>query len=289
MTSKASGGVSARKGAGERSESLGARRIGQSKQNLIPSTSESTRREFSEKKQRATAKKNLNNFDYQHSIISMLMSNQRPNRFRPDELFDLSGADSFQIFNEAVQPCLRDDSLTEIMDCSDYFFPVASDESLQTMPTSQPAVENPPAYNEVVKVEDTASQPASPPEPQARKPRKVATRRRPAEKLPPRHKSGQYASIKNDAGKIQEDYISDEEERKRVLEKREKNRAAAAKARKRKQEQLETLEKEKVKLEMDINRAREEVLEAQRLRNTLRTIFEEHDRVCAYRQIHLEN
>ena len=73
-----------------------------------------------------------------------------------------------------------------------------------------------------------------------------------------------------------------------MLEKREKNRAAAAKARKRKQHQLENLENEKLKVQSAINKAVEEVREAQTLRNTLKTIFDEHDRVCAYRQIQFE-
>jgi len=133
------------------------------------------------------------------------------------------------------------------------------------------------------------SQPGSPEENSQQRQRKIpATRRRPKEKLPDRHKSGQYADIKNDAGKIQEDYISDDEERRRVLEKREKNRAAAAKARKRKQEQLDNLENEKLKVQSAINKAVEEVREAQKLRNTLKTIFDEHDRVCAYRQIQFD-
>jgi len=218
----------------------------------------------------------------------MLMSNQRPNRLLADELFGVAEpSDSFQLFSDSVQPCLRDDALTEIMDCKDYYFPTASDDSLHAMPSSQPALGNPPAYNEVVKHENLMSQPASPED--HKRLRKIpATRRRPKEKLPERHKSGQYADIKNDAGKIQEDYISDEEERKRVLEKREKNRAAAAKARKRKQNQLENLENEKQKLQSAINKAIDEVREAQTLRNTLRTIFDEHDRVCAYRQIHFD-
>lgn len=131
------------------------------------------------------------------------------------------------------------------------------------------------------------SQPGSPEEEERQ--RKIpTTRRRPKEKLPDRHKSGQYADIKNDAGKIQEDYISDDQERKRVLEKREKNRTAAAKARKRKQTQLENLEKEKLKVQAAINKAVDDVREAQKLRNTLKTIFDEHDRVCAYRQIQFD-
>jgi hypothetical protein len=59
-------------------------------------------------------------------------------------------------------------------------------------------------------------------------------------------------------------------------------------ARKRKQHQLENLENEKLKVQSAINKAVEEVREAQKLRNTLKTIFDEHDRVCAYRQIQFE-
>lgn len=71
-------------------------------------------------------------------------------------------------------------------------------------------------------------------------------------------------------------------ERRKVLEKREKNRVAAARARTRKREKTDVLEEEKAKIESEMSLVQRETQRLQNLRNTLRVVSNEHDKLCPY-------
>jgi hypothetical protein len=97
-----------------------------------------------------------------------------------------------------------------------------------------------------------------------------------------RFSAGPYGRFKDDSGKIDIHQIPDETERKKVLEKREKNRIAAARARNRKREKTEILEEEKANVQNQINSVDIETQRLTNLRNTLRVVANEHDKLCPY-------
>jgi hypothetical protein len=99
---------------------------------------------------------------------------------------------------------------------------------------------------------------------------------------PSRFNAGPYGRFKDDSGKIDIHQIPDQNERRKVLEKREKNRIAAARARNRKREKTEILEDEKAKIQSQINTVQDETQRLRNLRNTLRVVANEHDKLCPY-------
>lgn len=99
---------------------------------------------------------------------------------------------------------------------------------------------------------------------------------------PQRLYAGPYGRFKDDSGKIDIHQIPDMNERRKVLEKREKNRVAAARARTRKREKTDVLEEEKAKIESEMSLVQRETQRLQNLRNTLRVVSNEHDKLCPY-------
>jgi len=99
-----------------------------------------------------------------------------------------------------------------------------------------------------------------------------------------RIRSGPYEKYKDESGKIQVDQIADPEERERVLEKREKNRIAAEKARTKKKTKIDFLESEKRRLLALIDAEDAELTTKRRKLDLLKVSFQEHEKVCSFKQ-----
>lgn len=80
--------------------------------------------------------------------------------------------------------------------------------------------------------------------------------------------------------------IHDEEERKRVEDKRLKNRVAAEKSRKRKKEQTERLESDAQRLRIENEQAIADLNRLKQLARKLRVVQSEHEKLCEFSQSH---
>ena len=78
--------------------------------------------------------------------------------------------------------------------------------------------------------------------------------------------------------------IDDDEERKRVEEKRIKNREAATKSRQRKKEKAELLENEVNALRAETLKVEEELSRLKTLTRKLRAIQSEHEKICPHQR-----
>jgi hypothetical protein len=140
---------------------------------------------------------------------------------------------------------------------------------------NEPALDRPPSYDEI-KHERISGSPQS----DSSQPMPGSTGH------PPRFIAGPYGKFKDDSGKIDIGKITDPAERRKVLEKREKNRIAAARARNRKREKTEDLEEEKAQLSQQISGLDAETQRLRDLRNTLNVVLNEHDKLCPFLRNH---
>jgi hypothetical protein len=93
-------------------------------------------------------------------------------------------------------------------------------------------------------------------------------------------RKGHYDQYKDGSGKIKLELIEDDEERKRVEEKRFKNKEAAAKSRKRKKEQTEQLESDVNQLRAKTAEVEKELVRLRNLTRKLRAVKSEHEKIC---------
>lgn len=99
---------------------------------------------------------------------------------------------------------------------------------------------------------------------------------------PGRHERGPYGQYKDDSGKIDITKINDPEEKRKVLEKREKNRIAAARARNRKKERTEELEEQESLLRSRIAATESDLERLRHLRHKLHVVSQEHEKLCQF-------
>ena len=76
--------------------------------------------------------------------------------------------------------------------------------------------------------------------------------------------------------------INDPEEKRKVLEKREKNRIAAARARNRKKERTEELEEQESLLRSRIAATESDLERLRHLRHKLHVVSQEHEKLCQF-------
>merc|ERR1712035_182041 len=94
-----------------------------------------------------------------------------------------------------------------------------------------------------------------------------------------KRRPGPYDNLKDPSGKINLELISDENERKKVEEKRLKNRVAAEKSRKRKKEQTERLESDAQRLRIENEQAIADLNRLKQLARKLRVVQSEHEKL----------
>merc|ERR1712035_308083 len=104
-----------------------------------------------------------------------------------------------------------------------------------------------------------------------------------------KRRPGPYDNLKDPSGKINLELISDENERKKVEEKRMKNRQAAEKSRKRKKEQTERLESDATRLRIDNEKILVELARLKQLARKLRAVQSEHEKICEFSQVNQYN